>query len=641
MVLNRIQIVLFLVLLGFLSVGCTEDHDLSIRSEDGLNKLSLELSNEGKLFFTVERDDKTLVKPSELGLLLSNQDLTEGLEVESISKVNKRREKYELKVSNFQKIDHVLNMKSITFKNKSNDRLILDIVSSNEGVAFRYRLPEADDAQEQVINEEVTTFNVSENAEGWLMPYNLASEVTPAYEDFYFHIKVGDTVMDPRNPSSGWSMPALFNVNSGDNWVLVAESSSDGKYPGTHLVNNSDNDGYRVVFARDDERYTVPIDKNNESKPRSKTPWATPWRVIVIGDNAGEIMLSSLITDLAPASKIEDTSWIQAGKASWSWWSNPDDQSAEIYNKFTDLAEFFSWDYTLFDAGWENANEEKKIVDSALSKGIKPLVWGYSADYFNAEERKKRFKEFAEMGIKGVKIDFWCSDRQEVMGALQGLFEDAAREKLLVNLHGVTMPRGWQRTWPNFLTAEAVLGTESYFYEERFPKKAAQQNTILPFTRNVAGPTDYTPFALTMRKFPRVNTGAHELASSMIYTSGIIHFAESEDIFMNLPDEVKQLFKEMPATWDDTKAIVAEPGNAIVLSRKKDSLSYIIGINGAEKDFPIEIDLTDYAENSTEFQLIHEGEDSLMDFSSEVYPVESKWTYKIKPRGGFVIRFLK
>jgi hypothetical protein len=348
-----------------------------------------------------------------------------------------------------------------------------------------------------------------------------------------------------------------------------------------------------------------------------------------------------LITDLAPASKIKDASWIEPGKASWSWWSHPEDHSVEIYNQFSDLASSFGFKYTLFDAGWEKANKEGKIIEYASSKGLKPLVWGYSAEYFDSEKRKKRFSQLAEMGVKGVKIDFWCSDRQEVMGAIQSVFEDAAKEHLLIDLHGTTVPRGWQRTWPNYVTAEAVLGAESYFYEPRFPEKAAEQNTVLPFTRNVAGPIDYTPFALTIRKYPRLNTAVHELATTMTYTSGIIHFADSKEVFDSLPDDVKNLFKEMPATWDKTECIVAEPGRSLVLYRQKDALHYIVGINGTKDKLPVTLDLKKWGKGFSRFRLISEGKDQLMEFNVQTYDISSAWSYTIAPKGGFIIQFIK
>src|SRR5690606_12820637 len=157
----------------------------------------------------------------------------------------------------------------------------------------------------------------------------------------------------------------------------------------------------------------------------------------------------------------------------------------------------------------------------------------------------------------------------------------------------------------------------------------AEQNTVLPFTRNVAGPADYTPFALTMRKYPRVNTAVHELATAMIYTSGIIHFADSKEVFDSLPDEVKGLLKDMPATWDNTESLVAQHGKLIVLARQKDSLSYLVGINGTDSELPINLDLAKYGKRFSKFRIITEGEEPLMEFDIQTYPVVADWTYNL------------
>ncbi|PPL01296.1 Glycosyl-hydrolase 97 C-terminal, oligomerisation [Parapedobacter indicus] len=623
-----------------LCIGCSvADESLTIKSKDGLNKITLSLNEKGELYYQVTRRDKTLISDSPLGLTCDDQDFTSQLSVAEISPVEERREKYELKVSNYKEIDHVFQTKSITFKNNQGARMIVDLVAGEEGVAFRYRFPDTDE-KTRIIKDEITGFHIGEKAKGWLQPYNKAGDYTPGYEDFYLPVNSGDPISNARNASVGWCMPALFHVNDSQNWVLIAESGTDGSYPGCHLQPDSEGGIYRIAFAKEDEKYTLPLAEKENAYPASNLPWVMPWRVIIVGDQAGDILLSTLVTDLAPASKIEDTSWIEPGKASWSWWSHPDDHSPEIYNEFSDLAASFGFEYTLFDAGWEKANREGGIIDYAAAKGIKPLVWGYSASYFDSEERKKRFKELADMGIKGVKIDFWCSDRQEVMAALQSVFEDAANEHLLVNLHGSSVPRGWHRTWPNFMTAEAILGTESYFYEPRFPDKAAEQNTVLPFTRNVAGPADYTPFALTMRKYPRVNTAVHELATAMIYTSGIIHFADSKEVFDSLPVEVKDLLTDMPATWDNTESVMAEPGKFIVLSRQKDSLSYIVGINGTNSELPIKLDLAKYGKEFSKFRIITEGEEPLMEFDIHTHPIAPDWSYNLAPKGGFIIQFI-
>ncbi|WP_291142113.1 glycoside hydrolase family 97 protein [Flavobacterium sp. UBA7680] len=616
-----------------------QNKDLYLKSKDNLNKITLSLTEDGKLSYKVTRRDKTIILDSPLGLNLENNDFTSGLSVVNVSPIEDKREKYELKVANNKVADHIFKTKSITFKNKQGALITIDLIAGEEGVAFRYKFTEKEE-KTRVVKNEITGFHIDQNAKGWLQPYNKAGDYTPGYEDFYVNVKSGDPISGARNVSVGWCMPALFNVNDTKNWVLIAESGAEGVFPGCHLQPDSNGGMYKIAFAEKDEKFTLPLPDTN-AYPESNLPWTMPWRVILIGDKAGDILLSTLITDLAPASKIEDTSWIVPGKAAWSWWSHPDDFTPEMYKKFTDVSASFGFRYTLFDAGWEKANKEGKIIDHALSKGVQPLVWGYSAEYFNPEKRKKRFKELADMGVKGVKIDFWCSDRQEVMSTLQSVFEDAAKEHLLVNLHGTTVPRGWHRTWPNFVTAEAILGTESYFYEPRFPEMAAQQNTVLPFTRNVAGPADYTPFALTFRKFTRLNTAVHELAMAMIYTSGIIHFADSEEVFNSLPTELKDLFKEMPATWDKTEAIIAEPGKTVVLSRQKDNLSYIIGINGTNTALPVSIDLAKYGKGFSKFRVISEGADPLMEFKVSNYPITSKWNYNLAPKGGFIIQFIK
>lgn len=624
----------------FVLTNCKAQNELSLKSKDNLNKISLSLTQDGKLSYKVTRRDKAIILDSPLGLRFENDDFTAGLSVVKNSAIGEKREKYELKVSNNKIADHVFKTKSITFKNKLGALMTIDLIAGEQGVAFRYKF-DNNGKQTQVLKNEITGFHIDQNAKGWLQPYNKAGDYTPGYEDFYVNVKSGDPISGARNESVGWCMPALFNVNDTKNWVLIAESGTDGSFPGCHFEPDSAAGIYKIAFAKGDEKFTLPLAEKANAYPESNLPWVMPWRVIIIGDKAGDILLSTLITDLAPASKIEDTSWIVPGKAAWSWWSHPDDFTPEIYNKFTDVSASFGFRYTLFDAGWEKANKEGKIIDHALSKGVQPLVWGYSAEYFDPVKRKKRFKELAEMGVKGVKIDFWCSDRQEIMGTLQSVFEDAAKEHLLVNLHGTTMPRGWHRTWPNFVTAEAILGTESYFYEPKFPEKAAEQNTVLPFTRNVAGPADYTPFALTFRKYTRLNTAVHELAMAMIYTSGIIHFADSEEVFNSLPNELKNLLKEMPATWDKTECVIAEPGKAIILSRKKDTLSYIIGINGTNAATPVSIDLTKYSKGFSKFRIISEGSDPLMDFKIETYPVTAKWQYNLAPKGGFIIEFVK
>ncbi|WP_167613699.1 glycoside hydrolase family 97 protein [Maribellus sediminis] len=623
-----------------LLVSCSDARKIpGVTSKDGLNEIVLSLNKQGELFYDVKHDNEIVIEHSPLGLICDDEDFSRGLTITEITPVAGQREKYELIVGHQKNVDHVFNRRSVILKNGTGAFLTIDLIAGDEGVAFRYRFSE-ERKEMRVVEKELTGFRIEKSAKAWLQPYNSAGNYTPAYEDFYFNVSIGDTIENPRNKSVGWCMPALFNVNNKSNWLLIAESGTDGSFCGCHLNPNSEDGIYKVEFANDNEVVTLKAEIKNNAKPRYTLPWTMPWRTIIIGDDAGEILLSTMITDLAPASKIEDTSWISSGKASWAWWSHDCDGLASTYNKFTDLAADFNWEYTLFDAKWEASNRDSATLDYANARGIKPFVWGYSGDYYKPENRRNTLKTFKEMGVAGVKIDFWCSDRQEAIKTIHALFKDAAEQKLLVNIHGCTVPRGWHRTWPNFVTAEAVLGTESYLYEPRFPATAAEQNTVLPFTRNVAGPTDYTPVALTIRKFPRLNTAVHELATALVYTSGVIHFADSKKSFESLPDEIKTLLKEIPATWDHTESLMAEPGKVIVLARQKNARSYVVGINGTDKELPVKLNFEKYSSFSN-CTLISEGDDPLMDFSVKTIPVTSRWSYTFAPRGAFIIRFNK
>src|SRR5690606_29879596 len=217
----------------FLVTGCSlADPSLSVTSKDGLNTITLSLNEQGELSYTVSRKDQILLANSPLGLVCDDQDFTIGLSVADVSPVEEKRETYELKVSNFKSIDHVLETRSVTVKNEQGARMAIDLVASNEGVAFRYRFPDQD-AQTRTITNEITGFQIDKNAKGWLQPYNKAGKYTPAYEDFYLPVTSGSPLSGPRNPSVGWCMPALFHVN--ESWVLIAESATDGSYPGCHL----------------------------------------------------------------------------------------------------------------------------------------------------------------------------------------------------------------------------------------------------------------------------------------------------------------------------------------------------------------------------------------------------------------------
>ena len=614
----------------------TEAHGFwKLSSPDGQCAISVSLSDSGDLSYQAARAGIIVIEKSPLGLKRDDQDFEHGLVFDHAGKIEKRREQYELFAGTQPHVDHVLNHQLLTFRNTNNVAIELEIAAGNEGVAFRYRFDDKSD-DVRIIESELTSFTVPAKARGWMQPYHSAGPYTPAYEDFFFHVSPGDAPPDSRQKAVGWAFPALFHVSNTGSWVLLTEAGTDPSYCACHLGYDCSGGVYRIAFPLADET-TRGYTNQFGPEPRYTLPWAMPWRVMVLGASAGDIATATLVTDLSAPSKIADTSWIHPGRASWAWWSYPDGPAtAEMFNKFSDFAAKMGWEYTLFDAGWWTPGL-KPIAAHALAEGVMPLAWNYAADFYDATNRIHKLDEMNAAGIRGVKVDFWCSDRQEAIAAQQALMRDAAERHLSVNLHGCTIPRGWQRTWPNVLSTEAVLGNESYFYESRYTQKAAELNTVLPFTRNAVGPMDVTPVAVSPKKFKRTTTAAHELAASIIFTSGIIHYADKPEFFESLPPAALKIFKDAPARWDETKCLIGEPGQVAVFARRSGKSWFIAGINGTGEPLPLNVDLSAFVKYPNRVA-VTEGADAAMEVAAAPLAADANWQHVLPPRGGFILR---
>lgn len=609
----------------------------SLTSPDSQCAISVSLAD-GSLSYEVSRAGKTVLEKSPLGLRCDDQDFERGLVFDHAGKIESRREKYELFAGLQPQVNHLVNHRTLTIRNTNSMPMEIDLAASDEGVAFRYRFAGTNDAV-RVVQSEQTGFKLPLNAHGWLQPYHAAGPYTPAYEDFYFHVSPGDPPPDSRAKAVGWAFPALFHVPDADTWVLLTESGTDDSYCACHLATNSNDGLYRIAFPLADEKtqgYTTEFGP----EPRYTLPWIMPWRVIVLGKSAGDIATETFVTDLAPSSRIADTSWIKPGRASWAWWSYPDGPAtAKLFDEFTGFAAKMGWEYTLFDAGWWTPGL-KPIASYAESKDVAPLAWLHAADFYDAGKRAEKLDQMAATGVRGVKVDFWCSDRQETMAAQQALLRDAAARKMVVDLHGCTIPRGWQRTWPNFLTCEAILGSESYFYEPRYTEKAAELDTVLPFTRNAVGPMDVTPVACSPKKYQRLTTAAHQLAAAIIFTSGLISYADKPEFFESLPPEALQIFRDAPARWEETKCLVGEPGRIAVFARRSGQSWFIAGINGTTNTLPVSLDLSSYKTYQHRIA-ITEGADANMQVVAAPLEKSIAWQHEIPSRGGFILRLNK
>jgi hypothetical protein len=393
-------------------------------------------------------------------------------------------------------------------------------------------------------------------------------------------------------------------------------------------------------------------------EPVSTLPWHTPWRLVIAGTSLETIVASTLVTDLSAPSQIADASWVKPGRSSFAWWK---DELASVHEdaqkKWIDLSASMHWEYALIDANWHLAPEGaiEREAAYAKSKGVglflwynsggphnEVMEWGPRDRVFDAGTRQAEFARIAALGVAGVKVDFWQSDKQNLVQLYYDMMRDAAAAHLLIDFHGCTVPRGWSRTWPNLVSMEGVFGAEQYKFSARMGPEGAWHNTVLVFTRNVVGPMDYTPVTLTNAKFPHQTTNTHELALSVAFESGALHFADSPDAYADLPDAARQFIADVPVAWDETRLLDGEPGHLAVVARRRGSSWWVGGISGTATPQTVPLDLSFLGTGEWDAVILRDGAvpQQVVTESAMVRPVD-RINIPLLARGGFAVRITK
>jgi len=466
------------------------------------------------------------------------------------------------------------NELTVFFENPSKAKMNLIIRAYNDGVVFRYEFPEKEGTF--VVKDEFTSYTIPDSTMRWLTRFN------PANEGLY-------STQQDGNEQKDWGYPALFNTPDKACWFLIHEAGLNRTYCGTKLSNYGEKNNYKLTFPDQwNGRGT------GETQPTVTLPWKSPWRVIMVGSLA-TIVESTLVDDVSEPSVIAKTDWIRPGKVSWNYWSdNHGTRSYKTVCAFADLAATMGWPYTLLDWEWDSMGDGGQLADALdyiHSIGVKPLIWynsGGDHTWVNATPKdrmlthKNRMEEFArlkKMGIYGVKVDFFESEKQDMINYYIDILEDAARFEIMVYFHGCLVPRGWARTYPHLMTYEGVRGAEWYNNGPELTTTAPGHNTILPFTRNVVGGMDYTPVTFTNSQHPHITSYGHELALSVLFESGMQHMADRPEGYYMLPDAAKNFLREVPNAWDDTRLMDGYPGKEVVMARRKGDNWYIGGIH--------------------------------------------------------------
>lgn len=572
-----------------------------------------------------------VLKDAGVGLETTIRQFAKNLRLVSRSKPVRIVDEYTMVAGKRQHCRNEGMEQTFYLENAAQQQLAVVIRAYNDGVAFKYRF-NASDRGEYLVRE-LTKYPIAEGKKRWMQSF------TQDYEGFYPESATGHTVVKAGRRQ--WGYPALVECGDGV-FALFSESGIRHGHSASRLDNNDEPAVYAVKLADDSLKVSG--------------HWESPWRVIVVG-NLADIVSSTLVTDVAAPSVVANPGWIKPGLSSWIYWAcNHCSDDFQQVKEYIDLADRMHWPYSLIDWKWDQMKNGGQVEDAiryALAKGVKPMLWYNSSTAWAGEGapgpllrlndslmRSKEYDRLHKLGVAGIKIDFFAGDRATSMNYYLDLLKDAASYRLLLNFHGATIPRGWQRTYPHLMTMESVYGAEWYNNNGVMTERAAAHNVTLPFTRNVIGPMDYTPGTFSNSQYPHITSYGHELALPIVFESGLQHMPDRPGAYDSLPAEARKLLSSLPTAWDDTRLLAGYPGKDVVIARRKGKTWYIAGLNGTAEPRKLSFTLPGDSKAAGRRLVIKDGKDERSLSIDQQRPASTGKNVVVidcLPRGGFVM----
>ena len=603
---NRNMMKFFIVMAMLLGSSVASAENKQITSPDG--KLVVTVSDMGgKPSYSVSYDNVLFLKSSPLGIIANIGDFSSGMSLEKNVSTNKIDETYELASIKKSKVHYVANEAVFSFTQQG--KTIYDVIFciSNNDVAFKYRMYPQGETLSCVVKQEVTGFVFPDGTTTFLCPQSKPmggfARTSSSYETSY----TADDVAEKNGWGEGYTFPCLFR--NGDNgWMLVSETGVNSGYCASRLLGHKGG-VYTIGFPQEGE-----ANGNGTVSPGIALPGETPWRTITVGKTLAPIVETTVPFDvvkpLYPA-KGEYT----YGRGSWSWIIGMDGSTNyKEQLRYIDFSAAMGYQSVLVDALWDKQIGRDKIEELAKygkDKGVALYLWYNSNGYWNdapqtprgimdnAIARRKEMKWMQSIGIRGIKVDFFGGDKQMTMQLYEDILLDANEYGLLVIFHGCTLPRGWERMYPNFASSEAVLASENLHFSQGSCDNEAFNATLHPFIRNTVGSMDFGGSALNKyynadnapRGSRRVTSDVYALATAVLFQSPVQHFALAPNNLTDAPSWAIDFMKEVPTTWDEVRFIDGYPGKYVILARRHGDKWYIAGVNAQKETLKLKVNL--------------------------------------------------
>ena len=596
----------FIVMAMLLGSSVASAENKQITSPDG--KLVVTVADmDGRPSYSVSYDNVLFLKPSPLGMIANIGDFSSGMSLEKNVSTNKIDETYELASIKQSKVRYVANEAVFSFTQQG--KTIYDVIFriSNNDVAFKYKMYPQGETLSCVVKQEVTGFAFPDGTTTFLCPQSKPmggfARTSPSYETSY----TADDVAGKNGWGEGYTFPCLFR--NGDNgWVLVSETGVNGGYCASRLLGHKGGT-YTIGFPQEGE-----ANGNGTVSLGIALPGETPWRTITVGKTLAPIVETTVPFDVVKPlyqAKGEYT----YGRGSWSWIIGMDGSTNyKEQLRYIDFSAAMGYQSVLVDALWDKQIGRDKIEELAKygkDKGVALYLWYNSNGYWNdapqtprgimdnAIARRKEMKWMQSIGIRGIKVDFFGGDKQMTMQLYEDILSDANEYGLLVIFHGCTLPRGWERMYPNFASSEAVLASENLHFSQGSCDNEAFNATLHPFIRNTVGSMDFGGSALNKyynadnapRGSRRVTSDVYALATAVLFQSPVQHFALAPNNLTDAPSWAIDFMKEVPTTWDEVRFIDGYPGKYVILARRHGDKWYIAGVNAQKETLKLKVNL--------------------------------------------------